>query len=599
MNSNPPIYYIKDGMLQFGDKLLFEGLNIFIHKGEKICLIGRNGCGKSSLIKVIADQYYLYEGEIYKSPGLKIAYLSQEFEYAEINKYKTVAEIAKQNHVIDSFIQNLDLEYNLKISDLSGGQKQRLKLAFALASKADILLLDEPTNHLDIKGILWLENYIKSSTSAIICISHDKSFLCNISNNTWWLDRAVLRKTNKGFAYFDIWQAEVIAEEEKEIEKLNQKLKSEELWFHQGVTARRKRNQKRLTLLKTLRRQLSDKLNNKNRKHKIDYELATDKKSKFIIEAEGVSFKYKDEDKYLVDDFSIRMKKSEIITIMGPNGCGKTTLLKLLLKQINAISGKVIHASSLQISYFNQDRSDLINDKTVLENLCPAGGMHLNVSGNTIHAAAYLKQFMLDPKILHDKVVSLSGGQKSKLSLAHVLSNPGNLMILDEPTNDLDMDSIEVLIDIISSYNGSAIIVSHDRYFAETISNKIIVMQKGEPPKEVMDCSAYQSSILENDKPIVKTTQPSVKSSAPTNSKKLSYKYKREQEMIKEEIETLEAEMERGRGELQDPDLYINSREKFYSLTKSIEEKQKRYDSLFIRLIEIEDMEEGLLNAAD
>ncbi len=471
-----PIYYIKDGNLSFADKIILSDLELYLYKGDKICLIGRNGCGKSSLMKVISEDYELDNGELFKDPAITTGYLKQDIAIKlNSNIYDFILDQNNKNE-IDIILEKLQINGTDNLSTYSGGQLRRASLAKALILEPEILLLDEPTNHLDIETIEWLEGYVKSYNGAIICVSHDRTFLSNVTNKIWWLDRGHLRKSDKGFKYFDEWQNIIIEQEEAALRKLNKKLAQENEWLNAGVTARRKRNQKRLAQLKTLReiaREHAAKL--ARSKQRVQAELEENiAKSKFIIEADNVSFRYKNTK--IIDNFSFRVKKGEKIGIIGANGSGKSTFIKLLTKQLTPEIGKIIYGGNLDISYFDQHREKLNYNHTLQQTLCPTGGDQVFLPNDkTMHVAGYLKQFMFDPKLLNAKTAILSGGEANRLLLAKILINPGNLLILDEPTNDLDMDSLEILLDILADYSGTLIVVSHDRDFLDRLVTRTLV----------------------------------------------------------------------------------------------------------------------------
>jgi ATP-binding cassette subfamily F protein uup len=597
-----PIFYIKEGSLRFADKILLSDLEVYIYKKDKICLIGKNGCGKSSLMKVIASDYELDKGELFKNPSIKIGYLTQElptnlnvtiydfilnqFPDREHNKYKA-----------DILLENLQLDGNVSLLNCSGGQLRRANLAKILALEPDILLLDEPTNHLDIATILWLENFVKSYSGAIICISHDRAFLSNVTNKIWWLDNAVLRKSEQGFKYFDEWRELVTQQEELTLRKLHRKLDNEKDWLNAGVTARRKRNQKRLSNLQALREQFRQQ---KNKllvsKQKIDnIDNIEVKKTQFIIEANSISLTF--EHKKIIDNFSFRVIKGEKIGLIGSNGAGKSTLIKLLTKQLEPQSGIVTHGKDLKISYFDQLRTDLDPTKTLQQIICPTGGDQVFLQNQTMHCAAYLKKFMFDPKILNNRVSTLSGGEASRLLLAKTLMNPGNLLILDEPTNDLDMDSLEILLDILTEYKGTLIIVSHDRDFLDKLVTRSLVFNSNKIIDLIGGYEDYQKLILPKSPPkhIDKLENSTSKNSTskpkntPATTKKLSYKHQRLLETIPIEIDKLEVMISSLELLLSDSNLYLSNPKKFTDYSNELKDCQDKLDELLNQWLEISD----------
>jgi ATP-binding cassette subfamily F protein uup len=577
-----PIYSIQNGSLSFSNHEIFHDLELFLYPNDKVCLIGRNGCGKSSLLKIITSAYELDNGTLYKAPGVRIKYLEQDpkisktegdiynFVLSEINPL----ERDDKKYLVDIILHNLEIDGTLQMHNLSGGQIRRACLAKALLEEPEILLLDEPTNHLDISAIEWLEEYIKSYKGSIVCISHDRKFLHNVTNKLWWLDRKTLRKSDKGFAYFDEWQEEILTQEIHEIERLNRQVEEGNLWLQQGVTGRRKRNVRRLGEVYKLRDQLkAEQAEQNSRKYKIDVETPeSNKKTKFIIEARDVCFNY--DSKHLIKNFNLNIRRGEKIGLIGPNGSGKSTIIKLLTKQLEPSSGSVKHGVGLEISYFDQHKEMLNIEESLWQNICPGGGADVFFAdGRSMHVAAYLKKFMFDPKVLNDKVTTLSGGQRSRLMLAKILINPGNFLILDEPTNDLDMDSLEVLYNILMDFNGTVLIVSHDRDFLDRlVSRTLIFDNKG----EIISFIGGYEDYKKHEKP--KENSPSkpapkkgMVTPEPKISTKLSYKYQRLLEVLPSEIEAHEARIIEIEKKLSNQDLYTKSPMEFDKLSKELQ----------------------------
>ncbi|AFB24094.1 ABC transporter ATP-binding protein uup [Rickettsia rickettsii str. Colombia] len=591
-----PIYYIKDGNLSFADKVILSDLELYLYTGDKICLIGRNGCGKSSLMKVISGDYELDNGALFQDPLVTTGYLRQDIP---IKTHLTVYDFVLQQtdstkeidkYQIDIILEKLQINGTDNLSTYSGGQLSRASLAKALILEPEILLLDEPTNHLDIATIEWLEEFVKSYKGAIICVSHDRTFLSNVTNKIWWLDRGILRKSDKGFKFFDEWQTIIIDQEEAALRKLNKKLSQENEWLNAGVTARRKRNQKRLADLKALRaitQEQTAKLASSTQR--VRAELAENiAKSKFIIEADNITFSYKNTK--IIDNFSFRVKNGEKIGIIGANGSGKSTFIKLLTKQLTPESGKIIYGGNLDISYFDQHREKLEPNHTLQQTLCPTGGDQVFLPhGKTMHVAGYLKQFMFNPKLLNAKTAILSGGEANRLLLAKILMNPGNLLILDEPTNDLDMDSLEILLDILTDYSGTLIVVSHDRDFLERLVTRTLVFAQGKIHDLTGGYEDYKQYFTtfpiakKASKPLPLTAQKE-----PLN-KKLSYKYQRLLETLPNYIEKLEISIKHLEKELEDVNLYLDNPQKYNSITSQLINDQNKLDELLNQWLEIQD----------
>jgi ATP-binding cassette subfamily F protein uup len=581
-----PIYSIQNGSLSFSNHEIFHDLELFLYPSDKVCLIGRNGCGKSSLLKIITGAYELDNGEIYKSPGMRIKYLEQDpkLSKSEGDIYNFVlSDIApierdEKRYLVDIILHNLEINGALQMHNLSGGQIRRACLAKALLEEPEILLLDEPTNHLDISAIEWLEEYIKSYKGSIVCISHDRKFLHNVTNKLWWLDRKTLRKSDKGFAYFDEWQEEILTQEIHELERLNRQVEEGNLWLQQGVTARRKRNVRRLGEVYKLREALKAEQSAQNtRKNKIQLETPeSNKKTKFIIEAKDVCFSY--DSKPIVKNFNLNIKRGEKIGLIGPNGSGKSTIIKLLTKQLEPSSGLVKHGVGLEISYFDQHKEMLNIDESLWQNMCPGGGADVFFAdGRSMHVAAYLKKFMFDPKVLNDKVSTLSGGQRSRLMLAKILINPGNFLILDEPTNDLDMDSLEVLYNILMDFNGTILVVSHDRDFLDRLVTRTLIFdEKGEIISFIGGYEDYKKHEKPKEasasKPVPKKETEKLE---PKVTQKLSYKYQRLLEVLPSEIGAHEFRVIEIEKQMSDADLYSKSPEKFQKLSHELQDLKR------------------------
>jgi ATP-binding cassette subfamily F protein uup len=591
-----PIFYIKDGYLSFGKKTVLENIELYINKGDKICLIGRNGSGKSSLMKVINRDYEFDEGDIYIEPKISIHYLSQNID--SINQKSLdymLTGYVKDEYKAQKFLDELSIP-NSYMKELSGGMLRKLLLAKTLMESPDILLLDEPTNHLDIYTIEWLETYINSYKGAVVCISHDKSFLSNVTNKLWWIDRGFLRKSDKGFKYFEEWQEIVLLEEERNAKRLQKKVDLENIWLSQGVTARRKRNQGRLREVFNLRTRLENtKKISQSKGLSIDFETNDVSKSKFILEVNQISYSYNN--KPIIDNFSIKVKKGEKIGILGANGSGKSTLVRLLIGELEPSAGRIRYGKDLDITYFDQHRTELNGSHTLKEILVPEGGDFIFLPKREIHVGAYLKNFMFDPKRMFDKVSTLSGGERNRLLLAKKLINPGNLLVLDEPTNDLDMDSLEMLLDYLYEYKGTLFLVSHDRDFLDKLVERTLSISESKVINIVGGYSHYKNHIdsQKNNKNLVSESKSQKNNNEvlKINSSKLSYKHQRLIEILPQEISKLEEEIKNIQQILEkEPLLYNEDRKKFNELSISLIEKQKLVEYKTIEWLEIECLKE-------
>ena len=554
--SSQLILSIKEAMVRFKDKPIFEDLNFNLHQKSRIALVGKNGSGKTTLMKMIAGEIELEEGERWLEKKIEIGYLNQEFINLS-NKnilqelISTINDDEEKKFKIDIITEALNINLKSKLIDLSGGQLRKVGLAKALINEPDILLLDEPTNHLDLEVIEWLENYLNKYNGTIICVSHDRTFLSNVTNKVFWIDRGNLKISPKGFKFFDEWSQSLLEQEEKELRNRKQSLSVDIEWASKGVKARVKRNVRRLEQIKLMQKKLEEDESSYRRaisKIKVNSNIKFKDHAKSISEFFNVSksFKTNSEEIKILENFNFKINKGDRIGILGGNGSGKTTFLKLLLKEEIPDKGTIKNFKNIEFSYFDQKRSDLFLKETIKKNMCPSGGDYINVMGKDRHVYGYLKEFQFDPKILNDYVSTLSGGQKNRLMLAKILANPKSCLILDEPTNDLDMDTLDLLEEILINYKGTLIIVSHDRDFLDQTVTRILAFQGD---GKVIDCIGGYSDYLKlkknsfKNKNLIKHDLNKVKKdnqSKISNNNKLTYKLEHELSIIPSEIEKLE-----------------------------------------------------------
>ena len=588
---------VQEAAIQYGDKILFENLAFSICEGDKICLVGKNGVGKTTLMNIIQDLKELDEGTRWQLQGTRVGYLQQEVHHKPgqtvydfvFEGLSTDNTDGMQDYKIEMVIAPLHLNLDDKMASLSGGQLRRAALARALVEGPDILLLDEPTNHLDLEVIEWLETYLKYYHGAIVCISHDKAFLAAISDKVFWLDRGRLRICPKGFGHFEEWSTQLLEHEERELKNRQKVLDQEVEWASRGVKARRKRNVRRVELMKIERDRLRADKNSLSRMlSKIEFTPLKDDEisaTRIVAEFFKVHKIYNEEgrEKVIFDGFNLRIMRGDRIGIIGKNGAGKTSFLKMLVGELMPDMGKVKLTKDLQFSYFDQKRKDLNPENSLHKTLCPNGSDHLDVMGKTRHICGYLKDFMFDPKMVHHPVSMLSGGQKNRLLLAKILANPGSLLILDEPTNDLDMDTLDMLEDILAGYTGTLIVVSHDRDFLDQTVSKMLAFEGDGKVEAVI--GGYQDYLLfkqkrdEKKKPVELIEEKPKAKVVPVKSEpvvqapqkpaiKLSYKHQYEWEQLPDKISALEHEIADLNTLLTDADFYQRDPDGFHEASK-------------------------------
>ncbi|MBS0185496.1 MAG: ABC-F family ATP-binding cassette domain-containing protein [Proteobacteria bacterium] len=579
-----PVLTIHNGCLAYGLAPLFQDLDINILENDHICLIGSNGTGKSTLLKVLAGQVELDQGTFYKKPHLKIHYLPQDLD---LPFQKTALEAVMEGkcpaHEAEILLDALEMKTTTTLENLSGGEKRRILLARTLVGDPDVLLLDEPTNHLDIKAIQWLETYLNHFKKAVVIISHDRRFLEETSRSIVWLDRGQTRRTHKGYAYFDQWMEEIEQADARALEKIQSKLRLEEHWKQRGVTARRKRNQGRLEKLTQMRAQRKLLISNQPKSIEIIGSTATFG-NQLVSELTEVTKNY--EGRLTLGPLSTRIFKGDRIGIIGPNGCGKTTLLNLILGRLKPDMGKARIGKSIIPAFFEQERNSMDPQETPWQYLCPQGGDTINVQGTDMHVMGYLKKFLFDDKQARGRIGILSGGEKNRLQLAKVLAQPSNVLVLDEPTNDLDMDTLDLLIDMLTSYKGTLILISHDRDFIDQLVTVVFAIQpNGTIIENIGGYTDYENiSLNPQEKRIEKKEKKEERRevSKPKNPalKKLSYSAQRDLEIIPKQLEDVERRIKEIENALLDPDLYTKNPIGFDTLIKELQDLKEKKDSL-------------------
>ncbi len=628
---------LSDVSLAYGTTPLLDQVSWQIARGERVCIIGRNGTGKSSMLRVIKGEQSVDDGDVWRAPGLKIGELPQELPRAdERTVFDVVAEglagvgelLAQYHHLsqnindqddldklmhvqqdleardgwrlqqlVDSTLSRLQLPADKTLAELSGGWRRRVLLAQALVAEPDLLLLDEPTNHLDIGAIAWLEEALMGFPGAVLFITHDRSFLQNLATRILELDRGHLIDWNGDYASFLVHKEQQLAAEETANALFDKKLAQEEVWIRQGIKARRTRNEGRVRALKEMRNERRER---RERQGKASFQVETaDKSGKQVIVVEHVSFAHPGGPK-LIDDFSMVLQRGDRIGLLGANGTGKTTLLKLLLGDLQPTSGKVTVGTKLEVAYFDQLRHALELEKTVIDNLAE-GRDFIEIDGQNRHVLSYLGDFLFSPQRARTPVKALSGGERARLLLAKLFSKPANLLVLDEPTNDLDVETLELLEEVLLSFKGTVLMVSHDRAFLDNVVTSTLVFQGNGVVREYV--GGYLDWLRQGGSPRllgVGDSRPEkaepVKAAAPVETaapapakKKLSYKLQRELEALPGQIDAVEQRIAAVQAQIADPAFYQRPAEETRDVLAQVDSLQAELDALLERWAELEE----------
>jgi len=593
----PPLLTLRDVHVTFGGRPVFEGVECAVQPGDRICLVGRNGSGKSTLMKVIAGLVEVDDGERFVQPGVTVSYLPQDPvmpEGVSVHDYVHAGlRHEDEYHRVDICLEAMKLDGTRDTSTLSGGEGRRAAIARALVSEPDILLLDEPTNHLDLPTIQWLEEELQSFRGAMMMISHDRTFLRKLSRQLLWLDRSKIRRTDQGYEFFDEWVEQVLADEEKELTRINIQIAEEERYMLKGVTARRKRNMRRVRKLADLREQKATRVQVQGTVNlKVD---SGESSGKLVIEAKGISKAF--DDKVIAKDFSIRVMRGDKIGLIGPNGAGKTTLLKMLTGQLQPDSGEIRIGTNLTAAYFDQKRDNLPKDVTPWDYLADMGGDQIIVHDQPKHVVTYMRDFLFEERQARQPIHALSGGEKNRLMLAKLLASPTNFLVLDEPTNDLDMETLDLLQEVLSEYDGTLLLVSHDRDFLDRVVTSTIAVEGNGNVQEYP--GGYEDYLRQrpDDKVSAETKAKSVekpKEQAKKTKAKLSYKDQRELDMLPQKMEKLTAEKEKLERAMADPDLFAKNPDKFQKTSDDLSAVQDKLDACEERWLELEMLQEEL-----
>ncbi len=582
-----PLLQLNDISLTFGGDPIFHDLDLVVQTGDRVALVGRNGSGKSTLMKVMAGLIEPDRGGRVIPPGTSVGYMEQD---PDLSAYATLGDFATANldpaeaYKVDIVAEGLKFDPSISVDSASGGERRRAALAKLLAEAPDLMLLDEPTNHLDIEAIAWLEEQLSTTRAGFVLISHDRAFLRALTRATLWIDRGQVRRQEQGFGAFEDWRDKVWADEDEARHKLDRKIKSEGRWAVEGISARRKRNQGRLRELQAMR---ADRAGMIKRQGTAEMALASGPKSgRRVVEATGIAKTFGE--RAILRPFDLRVMRGDRVAFVGPNGAGKTTLLKLLIGEMEPDQGTVTLGTGLEMAVFDQNRAKLDPDMTLWDSLAsdPAMGVsgkadQILVRGQPKHVVGYLKEFLFDERQARAPVRSLSGGERARLLLAKIMARESNLLILDEPTNDLDIETLDLLQDLLGEYDGTVLLVSHDRDFLDRVATTTIAMpgdgtattyaggwsdyqtQKGETEANSTEKSAPKPAERPAEKPTDKPAQSG-----------LSFTEKHRLDALPAIIERLEAEIAKLEQFLMDPDLFTKEPLKFKKATEALVERQ-------------------------
>jgi len=598
----PPLLQLTGIRLTFGGRNLLESADLSVSEGEQICLVGRNGSGKSTLLKIAAGMIEADGGTRFLQPGARVGVLAQEPDFSAFRTTLAfaAADLAPDEgeHSARFLLNELGLTGEEDPARLSGGEARRAALARALAPNPDILLLDEPTNHLDLPAIEWLEKEIASRQSALVLISHDRRFMERLSRATVWLDRGVTRRIEQGFGAFEVWRDQVLAEEEAAQHKLGRKIADEEHWLRYGVTARRKRNVRRLEGLHSLRKEKREHVRVASKATLEAAEL--DKGGKLVIEAEKLAKSYGE--RRIVRDFSLRVLRGDRIGIVGPNGSGKTTLISMLTGDLQPDSGSIRFGTGLAFATLEQKRDSLTPDTTLADALTGGGTDTIVIDGQPRNVIGYMKDFLFAPEKARTPLKVLSGGERARLMLARALARPSNVLVLDEPTNDLDLETLDVLQEMIGDYSGTVLLISHDRDFLDRVVDCVVVPE-GDGRWQVYaggysDMLAQRGGDLARAKASAKKAEsfesPAATSSSNAPRRKLTFDQQKQLETLPGAMEKIQAVTGKLQAKIADPTLYERDRKAFDDTMALLAKAQGELERLEERWLELEMLREEI-----
>jgi len=590
--SQHPIFAFENLALQQGGGWLFQDIDLFIGARDRLALIGRNGAGKTTLMKLVAGTVEADKGNRVVVPGTNIVMLEQD---PDVSAFDRLVDFAihgvkgPPEYAVRAIADQLGINLEREAKTASGGEKRRAAICRALASEPDLLLLDEPTNHLDLAAIEWLEDWLTRYRGAFMVISHDRTFLTRLTGQTFWLDRGLLRRNEIGFGGYDAWTERVYAEDARNADRLDAKLKIEAHWLERGVTARRKRNQGRLAKLWEMRAARAAMIGPQG-----TAKLAAasdDSKTKTVIKAENVGKSFGD--RTIIKDFTLRIQRGDRIGIVGANGTGKTTLIRMLTGETEPDTGSITLSPTLTGIVIDQQRKLLTPEKRVRDVLAD-GSDWIDVRGVRKHVQGYLKEFLFDPALIEARIGSLSGGEQSRILLAREFAREANLLVLDEPTNDLDLETLDLLQEVIADYDGTVLIVSHDRDFLDRTVNLTLGLDgSGHVDIIAGGYADWEEKRDKRDKPTAKKTEKTVlaepASAAPSMPKKvkLSYKDQRDYDLLPKRIAEIDAEIAAAEQEMSDPALYTQKPARFAELTSKTESLRAEKDAAEERWLEL------------
>ncbi|EBA11098.1 ABC-F family ATP-binding cassette domain-containing protein [Roseobacter sp. CCS2] len=579
-----PLLQVSDIALTFGGDPVFEDLSLVVQPGDRVALVGRNGSGKSTLMKVMAGLVQPDSGTRVAAPGVQVGYMEQDptmAGFATLGDYAASGLDIDETYKVDMVAEGLKFDPAGDVNTASGGERRRAALAKLMAEAPELMLLDEPTNHLDIEAIAWLEDELKTTRAGFVLISHDRAFLRALTRATLWIDRGQVRRAEQGFEHFEAWRDKLWEEEDQQRHKLNRKIKAEARWAVEGISARRKRNQGRVRALQELRAQRAAQITRQGTAAMAFEGGSTSGKK--VMEAFGLTKAF--DDKSIVKNFDLTVQRGDRIAFVGPNGVGKTTLIKMLLGQEAPDEGSVKLGTNLDIAVFDQTRAALNEDMTLWENLAndPELGVsgksdQVMVRGNPKHVVGYLKEFLFNEAQARAPVRSLSGGEKARLLLARLMARESNLLVLDEPTNDLDIETLDLLQDILGDYDGTVLLVSHDRDFLDRVATTTIAMEgNGQAVVYAGGWSDYRAQrggdfveAKEASKPLAKKERQAQKKTAPG----LSFTEKHRLDELPDVIDKITAEIAKLEELLADPELFTQQPVKFQKATDALVARQ-------------------------